>query len=73
MGGSIRKEQWYKVAFQLRGKGGNIGKLKYMKDFDEKPSIYNKAGIEDYQTLESYTPIRVHSFYQWFVQLGLNS
>ena len=32
-----------------------------MKDFDEKPSIYNKAGIEDYILLESYTPIRVYS------------
>lgn len=43
-------------------------KLKYMKDFREKPSIYNKAGIKDYQTLEGYTPIRVYSEQQWFVQ-----
>ena len=40
---------------------GYFGKLKYMKVFGEKPSIYNKAGIEDYQTLESYTPIGVDS------------
>lgn len=61
MGGSIREEQWYKVAFQLRGNGGRFEKLKYMKDFREKPSIYNYTGIEDYQTLESYTPIGVYS------------
>ena len=40
---------------------GYFGKLKYMKDFNEKPSIYNKAGIKDYILLESYTPIRVYS------------
>ena len=38
-------------------------KLKYMKDFREKPSIYSYIGIEDYILLESYTPIRVYSFY----------
>ena len=32
-----------------------------MKVFREKPSIYNKAGIEDYILLEGYTPIRVYS------------
>ena len=30
------------------GENGVFGKLKYMKDFREKPSIYNKIGIEDY-------------------------
>ena len=40
-----------------------IGKLKYMNVFEEKPSIYSNTGIEDYQILESYTPIRVYSFY----------
>ena len=40
-----------------------FGKLKYMKDFNEKPSIYNKAGIKDYVLSESYTPIRVYSIY----------
>ena len=34
-----------------------------MKDFREKPSIYNKIGIEDYYTLKSYTPIGVYSIY----------
>ena len=43
------------------GEIGVFEKLKYMKDFREKPSIYNKVGIKDYQTLESYTPIRVYS------------
>ena len=46
--------------------GGNawvFGKLKYMKDFNEKPSIYNKAGIKDYILSEGYTPIRVYSEY----------
>ena len=38
-------------------------KLKYMKENNEKPSIYSNTGIEDYQTLESYTPIRLYSFY----------
>ena len=49
------------------GENGVFGKLKYMKDFREKPSIYSYTGIEDYQTLESYTPIRVYSEQQWFV------
>ena len=40
---------------------GIFEKLKYMNVFEEKPSIYNKAGIKDYQTLESYTPIGVYS------------
>lgn len=40
-----------------------LGKLKYMKVFEEKPSIYSYTGIKDYQTLKSYTPIRVYSFY----------
>ena len=40
-----------------------FGNLKYMKVFREKPSIFNKADIKDYQTLESYTPIGVYSFY----------
>ena len=35
--------------------------MKYMKVFREKPSIYSYTGIEDYQTLESYTPIGVYS------------
>ena len=43
------------------GENGVFGKLKYMKDFREKPSIYNKAGIEDYVLSEGYTPIRVYS------------
>ena len=38
-----------------------FGKLKYMNVFGEKPSIYKRTGIEDYWTLESYTPIRVYS------------
>ena len=38
-------------------------KLKYMKENGEKPSIYSYTGIEDYQTMKSYTPIRVYSFY----------
>ena len=40
-----------------------LEKLKYMKVFIEKPSIYNRIGIKDYQTLKRYTPIRVYSFY----------
>ena len=39
------------------------GELKYMKEINEKPSIYNRTGIEDYVLLESYTPIRVYSEY----------
>ena len=69
----MKREWQYKVAFQLRENGGYFEKLKYMKDFEEKPSIYSYTGIKDYQTLESYTPIRVHSEYQWFVQLGMDS
>ena len=34
-----------------------------MKDFEEKPSIYNLIGIEDYVLLKSYTPIGVYSEY----------
>ena len=43
--------------------GGKVGleKLKYMKDFREKPSIYSYTGIKDYVLLESYTPIGVYS------------
>ena len=46
-----------------QGKIVESEKLKYMKENGEKPSIYSYTGIEDYQTLESYTPIRVYSFY----------
>ena len=46
-----------------QGKIVESEKLKYMKENGEKPSIYNRIGIEDYQTLESYTPIRVYSEY----------
>ena len=42
---------------------GIFEKLKYMKENREKPSIYNRIGIEDYQTMKSYTPIRVYSIY----------
>ena len=56
-------ENWQYVAFQLRGNDGKFEKLKYMKDFREKPSIYSQIGIKDYQTLEGYTPIRVYSEY----------
>ena len=42
---------------------GIFEKLKYMKENGEKPSIYSNTGIEDYQTLEGYTPIRVYSIY----------
>ena len=58
----------YKVAFQLRGNSGYFGKLKYMKDFSEKPSIYALIGIEDYVLLKRYTPIRVYSEYQLLEQ-----
>lgn len=34
-----------------------------MKDFNEKPSIYKRTGIEDYALLKSYTPIGVYSEY----------
>ena len=43
------------------GNEGNIEKLKYMKDFREKPSIYSYTDIEDYVLLEGYTPIGVYS------------
>ena len=48
--GALKNGKWWKII-----------KLKYMKDFREKPSIYNKAGIEDYVLSEGYTPIRVYS------------
>ena len=38
-----------------------FGKLKYMKDFNEKPSIYSYTSIKDYVLSEGYTPIRVYS------------
>ena len=58
--GVIQGENYWIIAL---GKIIESEKLKYMKVFGEKPSIYNRIGIEDYQTLESYTPIRVYSIY----------
>lgn len=46
-GGSNGKNNNIKLHSSL-GKIVELEKLKYMKDFREKPSIYNKAGIEDY-------------------------
>ena len=46
-----------------QGKIVESEKLKYMKENGEKPSIYSYTGIEDYQTMKSYTPIRVYSIY----------
>ena len=40
-----------------------FGKLKYMKDFDEKPSIYKREGIKYYVLSEGYIPIGVYSIY----------
>ena len=51
------------IGLLYQGKIIESEKLKYMKENGEKPSIYNRIGIEDYQTLKSYTPIRVYSFY----------
>ena len=52
-----------KLHYSLGGNSGVFEKLKYMKVFREKPSIYSYTSIKDYQTLESYTPIRVYSEY----------
>ena len=49
------------VDYYIRGKIEVLEKLKYMKVFREKPSIYSYTGIEDYQTLKNYTPIGVYS------------
>ena len=62
-----------KLHSSLGENGEDLEKLKYMKDFREKSSIYSYTGIEDYQALESYTPIGVYSEQQWFVQLELSS
>ena len=51
------------IGLLYQGKIVESEKLKYMKENGEKPSIYNRIGIEDYQTLKSYTPIRVYSIY----------
>ena len=46
------KHWWKNSGIKLHSSLGEmveiLRKLKYMKDFDEKPSTYNKAGIEDY-------------------------
>ena len=61
------KDYWGNIGLDIKllyqGKIVEFEKLKYMKENGEKPSIYNRIGIEDYQTLEGYTPIRVYSIY----------
>ena len=51
------------IGLLYQGKIVDLRKLKYMKVFNEKPSIYSYTSIKDYQTLKSYTPIRVYSIY----------
>ena len=65
----ISNNYWWKYWGNIMGmveycnveKLGKMRELKYMKDFNEKPSIYNKAGIKDYILSEGYTTIRVYS------------
>ena len=59
--GEITEVIQREVDYCIREKIEYWRELKYMKVFEEKSSIYSYTGIEDYQTLESYTPIRVYS------------
>ena len=61
------RDYWSNIGLNIKllyqGKIVELEKLKYMKEINEKPSICSYTGIEDYQTMKSYTPIRVYSEY----------